>query len=398
MAHQTQAQAALVRELARIRRVRKRPIHAGYVAIVAKARELGLPHRYATDITIHDRLLIAQRQPRQFAWRADTRAAPAQHAGAKRASPGLPARHTTDVWICTAVLVGRARPHPRREHRPVDDAHDRSMRRIATQSGGTAVKKQHTPQRAGTLAPTNPPDPTSTPITPAEALSQTCACCGAILPLPLSRLDAIAGQEQLRRAVTIALTGNHPITFLGMGASLADALAFGRIARSYGLTAYVTTPCICGNAGDPYVDCHCSPEAIVDWRRRPAFQAALSADIVVEAAHTSAEQRLAHRHGRRGTPDEDLMGQAREAQGRPRPSEELDGVSQRLLAAAIRQLQLNTEQVARLLAVAQSIAQLADQPQVLPVHLAEALQYHSRIAAIVELLEPASPDEQTTEG
>jgi hypothetical protein len=68
MTHPTQAQAALARELARIRRPRKQPIHPGYVAIVTQARTLGLPHRYATDITIHDRLLIAQCQPRQFAW------------------------------------------------------------------------------------------------------------------------------------------------------------------------------------------------------------------------------------------------------------------------------------------------------------------------------------------
>ena len=63
-----QAQAALARELARIRRPRRQPIHPGYVAIVAQAHSLGLPHRYATDITVHDRLLIAGRQPRQFAW------------------------------------------------------------------------------------------------------------------------------------------------------------------------------------------------------------------------------------------------------------------------------------------------------------------------------------------
>ena len=142
------------------------------------------------------------------------------------------------------------------------------------------MKKRHTPQPEATTDPTDIPQPA--PETPPEVLSQSCACCGAILPAPLSRLDAIPGQEHLRRAVTVALTGNHPITFLGSGAALADALAFGRIARDYGVTAYVTTSCICGNAGDPYLACHCTPEAIVAWQRRPAFQAALSADLVVE--------------------------------------------------------------------------------------------------------------------
>jgi magnesium chelatase family protein len=178
---------------------------------------------------------------------------------------------------------------------------------------------------------------------------------------------------------------------------LADALAFGRIARHYGVTAYVTTACICGNAGDPYLACRCAPEAIVAWQRRPAFQAALSADLVVEAAHTSAEQRIAHRRGRRGEPDEALIARATESKNRPRPGDELDAASQRLLAAAIRQLQLTTEQLARMLAVAQSVAQLADQPHIHPAHLAEAIQYRSRITPIVELLEPRDPAEQARE-
>src|SRR5258706_10039675 len=68
MTQQRQAQAVITREFAHIRRPHKHPIHPGYAAIVAKAHELGLPQCYATDITIHDRLLIIQHQPREFAW------------------------------------------------------------------------------------------------------------------------------------------------------------------------------------------------------------------------------------------------------------------------------------------------------------------------------------------
>jgi hypothetical protein len=68
MTQQTQSHAVIVRELTRIGRPREHPIHPGYAAIVAKAHVLGLPQRDATDITIHDRLLITRRQPRQFAW------------------------------------------------------------------------------------------------------------------------------------------------------------------------------------------------------------------------------------------------------------------------------------------------------------------------------------------
>jgi hypothetical protein len=53
---------------ARIGRLPTSPVHPRYAAIVAKAHVLGLPQCFATDITIHDRLLIARRQTRQFAW------------------------------------------------------------------------------------------------------------------------------------------------------------------------------------------------------------------------------------------------------------------------------------------------------------------------------------------
>ena len=68
MTQPRQAHAVISREVARLRRPHVNPIHPGYAAIVAKAHELDLPTCYPTDITIHDRLLIIERQPRQFAW------------------------------------------------------------------------------------------------------------------------------------------------------------------------------------------------------------------------------------------------------------------------------------------------------------------------------------------
>ena len=102
---------------------------------------------------------------------------------------------------------------------------------------------------------------------------------------------------------------------------------------------------------------------------------------------------MAHRRGRRGITDEEMIAQAAEARRRPRPADELDGTRQRLLTAAIRQLQLTTEQIARVLLVAQSVARLAGASAIAPAHLAEALQYRARFAATPNLLEPETlPD------
>ena len=64
------------------------------------------------------------------------------------------------------------------------------------------MKKRPTSQDAAVPESTGQSEPASALITPPDVLRQACACCGAILPAPLSRLDAIPGQEHLRRAVT----------------------------------------------------------------------------------------------------------------------------------------------------------------------------------------------------
>jgi predicted ATPase with chaperone activity len=253
------------------------------------------------------------------------------------------------------------------------------------------MTKRRKPKNEAVPEAPNIPEPAPMPVMPDDLISASCPQCGALLPRMLSRLDAIPGQEHLRRAVTVALTGSHAITFIGTGSNLPDALAYGRISRAYGLTAYATTPCRCGNNGDPFLTCTCSPELIDAWRSRKEFRNALQSDIVVEPSIPSAQQRMAHRRGLRGVTDEEIIAQAAEARRRPRPGDELEGISQRLLTAALRQLQLSTEQVARTLAVAQSIAQLADVSSLGPAHLAEALQYRPRIAELPEVIEPENP-------
>jgi predicted ATPase with chaperone activity len=54
------------------------------------------------------------------------------------------------------------------------------------------------------------------------------------------------------------------------------------------------------------------------------------------------------------------------------------GAAQRLMVAALRQLQFSQTQHDRAIAIAASVARLAGATTIGPVHLAEAIQYHDR--------------------
>jgi magnesium chelatase family protein len=56
----------------------------------------------------------------------------------------------------------------------------------------------------------------------------------------------------------------------------------------------------------------------------------------------------------------------------------LDGAGERLMQAAMRQLQLSARGYHRVLKLARTIADLAGAPEISAVHLAEALQYRPR--------------------
>jgi hypothetical protein len=102
MTKQAQCYGVIVSERTRIRRPCTHPTHPGYAAIVAKAYALGLPQRSATDITILDRLLIARRQPQQFAWLL--------HSSGSLLSLPEPHQRPLDYLHATRRLYGHALP------------------------------------------------------------------------------------------------------------------------------------------------------------------------------------------------------------------------------------------------------------------------------------------------
>src|SRR6185369_10260609 len=116
---------------------------------------------------------------------------------------GLSARFATALQPGAAILVGRQRPRADGGYRSLDRANAGSVRRTALHSGGTVMKQRPTSQPEAMAERTGQSEPASALITPSDVLRQACAWCGAILPAPLLRLDAIPGQEHLRRAVSV---------------------------------------------------------------------------------------------------------------------------------------------------------------------------------------------------
>jgi len=214
----------------------------------------------------------------------------------------------------------------------------------------------------------------------------TCHCCGAVLqatPPAAIRFDQVLKNEHVKRALEVAITGGLSITIVGVGTSYPEALALTQVARHHGLVAYCLLPCLCGNFGDAYRSCTCSPVQIARMRTQKAYQRALQAVIHAETSTPAETRRGAPAY--RGEPDERILERIAEAQRRPRPEPtQRDAATDRLMTAAIRQLDLTSVEIAQIWQVAAVIAQLAGSAAIGAAHLAEAIQYRRRYPLVTK--------------
>jgi magnesium chelatase family protein len=164
-------------------------------------------------------------------------------------------------------------------------------------------------------------------------------------------------------------------------------------------------PCPCGWYGDPVKPCTCAPSAVTKYQKRISGPLLDRIDIHVEVPRVDYEKLSKDRLGESSAAIRQRVEAARQIQrerftdlfhsgGRKgnlitcnadmriaevRKYCKLDETSESLMRSAMSQMNLSARAYHRILKLARTIADLAGSENILPPHLAEALQYRSKI-------------------
>ena len=187
-------------------------------------------------------------------------------------------------------------------------------------------------------------------------------------------IDSILGHDGLRRAIEVALVGEHPVVIVQGNNSAATELIRGVLdaAKGHGIPfhALVMPPCPCGNYGSVKQECRCSTKTIERhltkvMKRRNEF------DMFVESVGP-----LVREMGIKPEPFAEVISRVLAARQRPKPKVDLSNSD--LFRMYCREFGADAVMAAKVKTVAQSVARLAGDDSVAEHHIVEAIQYSFR--------------------
>jgi predicted ATPase with chaperone activity len=186
------------------------------------------------------------------------------------------------------------------------------------------------------------------------------------------KLEDIPGSECEKRALEVALAGGHSIAILyNEGATAPQLIRSGvRLAQEVPVPFHgIADPwCPCGNYGSPKVECRCSAKVIRTHlsklgKRLNEFTIWIGASIP-----------LARYMDMKGEPETAILKRIQTARAASASSDELDSSCREMIDCYLKGVSVSLD-VAKVKAIAQTIARLDGQSRLLVQHVAEALQY-----------------------
>lgn len=185
----------------------------------------------------------------------------------------------------------------------------------------------------------------------------------------------IIGHNVAKRALEIAIVGNHTIMLYGP-----RGVGKSTLASAYRVIASQITECdscLCGNYQSVIKDCTCNPQVLYRWLRRVSRIAELC-DIVIEVSERTTRELLAKPVH---------TDYAKQAIARIRSAKAFGVLNTsillgdpasacyRTLEMATRRIALNYRSIEKIIRVARTIANLDHVSDIQAKHIAEAVQY-----------------------